>query len=77
MGTVEGIAVRISSHLDTHDALPRLDPRPERIVDDPKMWDFRDLTGFLRVDAGDLLPRLWVLDVGAAVPLHSPDIVYY
>src|SRR5258707_5765771 len=38
------------------------------------MWDLGDLTGSVRIDAGDLLPGLRVLDVGAAVPLHSPDI---
>src|SRR5258707_6887135 len=38
------------------------------------MWDLGDLTGSVRIDAGDLLPGLRVLDVGAAVPLHAPDI---
>src|SRR5437899_7568658 len=38
------------------------------------MWNFGDLSGFRRIDAGDLLAGLRVLDVGAAVPLHAPDI---
>src|SRR5260221_1582145 len=74
MDSVEGIAFRVPPHLDAHDALPRLHARPERVIDDPQMWNFGDLAVFLLVDAGDLLPRLWVLDVGAAVPLHAPDI---
>src|SRR5260221_5025597 len=68
------MAVRIPPHLDAHDALPRLHARPERVIDDPQMWDFSDLSVFLLVDAGDLLARLRILDVGAAVPLHAPDI---
>jgi hypothetical protein len=74
MGVVESVAVAIPSHLDTHDALPRLDSRPERVVDDAQMRNLGDLTGLYRIDAGDLLAGLRVLDVGAAVPLHAPDI---
>src|SRR5258708_1873492 len=74
MYAVQGIAVRIPPHLDAHDALPRLDPLPEGVIDDPQMRDLGDLPAALRVDARDLLAGLGVLHVGAAVPLHSPDI---
>src|SRR5260221_9206474 len=72
LGVVESVAGAIPSQLDTHDALARLDSRPERVVDDAQMRNLGDLTGLYRIDAGDLLAGLRVLR--AAVPLHAPDI---
>jgi hypothetical protein len=51
-----------------------LDPDPQGVVNDAKIWDVCHLVSLSRVRSSHFLPAVWILHVGTAIPNQNAAI---
>jgi hypothetical protein len=71
---VEGIAARVTVDLEAQRILPRLDPLPERIIDDAQVPHLDNLPLFTGIGTRDAFASAGIFDIAATIPFEPPDI---
>jgi hypothetical protein len=74
MGPIEGIAPAVPLDLEGQPLLTTLHRLPEIVINNSEFGNLDDLPKVFGIGSGHSLPRLRILDVGAAIPFEAANI---